>query len=114
MDSRGWIPIALLASFKRVQQLTADPHLVKDVLTLSKQVEVRDDYVRMLQWAQFLLPIAPQSVVEDVDPQDGGAPGEASAEPTLVHEDGAVTEHDEGEEEEEDVVFVLERPSVEA
>lgn len=83
---------------------------MKDVLTLSKQVEVRDDYVRMLQWVQFLLPVAPPSVIEGVDSQDGTAPVES----TLVREDSTVTEHDEGEEEEEDVVFVLERPSAEA
>ena len=114
MDSRGWIPIPLLAEFKRVRQLTGDLHTVKDVLILSKQVEVRDDHVRMLQWAQFVLPTAPRSVIEVTDPQEGGPPGEAPAEPTLVHEDSTVTEHDEVEEEEEDVVFVLERPSTEA
>ena len=103
MDSRGWIPIQLLADFKRVRQLTNDPHLVKDVLILSRQVEVKDDHVRMLQWAQFVLPTAPPSVVEVIDSRDEGDTSGGAA---------AATEQDEGEEEEEEVVFVLERPEV--
>jgi la-related protein 1 len=47
MDSRGWIPISLLASFNRVRQLTLEPHLVREVLALSQIVDMRDDCVRM-------------------------------------------------------------------
>ena len=121
MDSRGWIPIPLLADFKRVRSLTGDVNTVREILMLSKQVEVRDDHVRMLQWAQFVLPTAPRSIIEVVDPQEeGSAPDGAPVEPirvqedSSVQEDSTVTEHDEGEEEEEEVEFVLERPSAEA
>ncbi|PCH44968.1 hypothetical protein WOLCODRAFT_139352 [Wolfiporia cocos MD-104 SS10] len=86
MDSRGWILISLLASFKRVQNLTADLQVVKDVLTLSTLAEVRNEWVRMQQWEQFVLPDAPKSTVE---PESGAEAEEAE------------------DEEEEEVVFVL-------
>ena len=64
MDSRGWIPIPLIASFNRVRQLTTDAQLVMEVLTLSSLVQVRGDMVRMGGWEQYVLPDAPLSVVE--------------------------------------------------
>src|ERR1700733_1096431 len=69
MDSRGWIPIPLIASFNRVRTLTTDVRLVKDVLILSNIVEVKHDWVRMggNQWEQFVLPDAPTSSVESRD-----------------------------------------------
>ena len=70
MDSRGWIPISLIASFRRVRSLTADPQLVTDVLTLSSLVEVRGTYVRMRSWQQFVLPTAQESHVEDDDEEE--------------------------------------------
>ena len=45
MDVRGWIPIALLASFKRVRILTLQEQLVYEVLTLSQVLEVRSDWI---------------------------------------------------------------------
>ncbi|KAI0336795.1 hypothetical protein GY45DRAFT_1377368 [Cubamyces sp. BRFM 1775] len=113
MDSRGWIPISLIASFNRVQKLTTDPQLVTDVLVLSSLVEVRDGYVRTHQWRQYVLPAAQKSRVE---PDDETQPGE---DPSAVtggsveqqHEaDGkhhAHHLHEGDEEEEEDVEFVL-------
>lgn len=65
MDARGWISIPLLASFNRVKRLAADVSLVRDVLVLSAIAEVRDDWVRMRGWEQFVLPDAAQSVVEE-------------------------------------------------
>ena len=64
MDSRGWIPIPVMASFRRVQQLTSDEHLVKAVLSLSSLVEVRGDWVRAQLWERYILPDAPESIVE--------------------------------------------------
>ncbi|TFY64594.1 hypothetical protein EVJ58_g2523 [Rhodofomes roseus] len=115
MDSRGWISIPLLASFKRVKQLTPNLQLVKDVLTLSTFVEVRDEFVRMLQWAQYVLPNAPESAVEGAERPEGGASEKAPAEYIPPHGENSPAEHgEEAEEEEEDVVFVLERPAAEA
>jgi la-related protein 1 len=96
MDSRGWIPISLLASFNRVRQLTPDPQLVREVLALSQILELRDDSVRMSggEWVQFILPDAPMSTVEG-----GGAKGGDG------DEDGEVEE----EEEEEEIEIVMDR-----
>ena len=87
MDSRGWIPISLIASFNRVRRLTMDEQIVKDVLGLSKVVEVLHDHVRMVGWEQFTLPDAAPSTVE-------GSSHEVEADE---------------EDEEEDVEFVLGR-----
>ena len=73
MDRRGWIPISIIASFKRVRQLTVEHELVKDVLSLSSLVEVRGDWVRVQRWEQWILPTAPPSVVEPNAPQSSGS-----------------------------------------
>ena len=113
MDSRGWIPIILLASFNRVRQLTPDPQLVRDVLALSQIVEMRDDHVRMAggEWAQFVLPDAPVSTVEGggavVGDGEDGRVGEARQDQDREHgeEDGDFEE----EEEEEEIEIVMDR-----
>lgn len=64
MDSKGWIPIGLLASFNRVKQLTQDYQLVREVLMFSTLVQWKDHFVRMGGWEQFVLPDAPKSSVE--------------------------------------------------
>jgi la-related protein 1 len=102
MDSQGWIPISLLASFNRVRQLTLDPQLVRDVLAISQIVEMRDDCVRMGggEWTQFVLADAPVSTVEGTIGV-GGTAGEEDH----VEEEGEV----EDEDEEEDIVMVMDR-----
>ncbi|KAI0371213.1 hypothetical protein BV20DRAFT_1035248 [Pilatotrama ljubarskyi] len=116
MDSRGWIPIPLIASFNRVRSLTTDPQLVTDVLTLSSLVEVRDGHVRMRQWQQFVLPTAHKSRLE---PDDGTEPAadpstSSASQEGAEHRQAAEGEHhtaqqnhDGDEDEEEDVEFVL-------
>lgn len=86
MDSKGWIPIPLIASFNRVRQLTPDAQLVKEVLGISSLVEVRDNHVRLAnqQWANYVLPGAAESTVE-----------------------GEEVEKEIEEGEEDDVVFIL-------
>lgn len=116
MDSRGWIPIETIASFNRVKTLTPDIRLVKDVLTLSSIVEVRDDYwVRMggYQWQQFLLPDAPRSAVEPTYdapemPVQQHFQEQSTEEPRVVEGDSETADEVE-EEEEDDVVFVMGR-----
>jgi la-related protein 1 len=104
MDSRGWIPISLLASFNRVRQLTLDPQLVREVLALSQIVEMRDDCVRMGggEWAQFVLADAPVSMVEGTSGEVGNGEEE---EGDHVEEEGEV----EDEEDEEDIEIVMDR-----
>ncbi|KAF9446577.1 winged helix DNA-binding domain-containing protein [Macrolepiota fuliginosa MF-IS2] len=135
MDSKGWIPIDLLASFNRVKQLTQEYQLVREVLMLSSLVQVREHFVRMGGWEQFVLPDAPKSVVEAEVGEDsgyssyipqhqhtyphqqgedggvGGVPGVPQQEPgEWSHTSGVGVEgEEEGEEEDEedDVVFVM-------
>ena len=116
MDSRGWISIPLISSFNRVRQLTVDPSLVREVLVLSTVVEVKDDWVRMSGWEQFVLPNAMRSEVEGLDFEEFERSGitdwkkvdEVKAAAKEV--EGEIEDGDE-EEEEEDVVFVMERES---
>ncbi|TRM57501.1 hypothetical protein BD626DRAFT_574539 [Schizophyllum amplum] len=117
MTPEGWIPIQLLASFKRVRQLTTDIALVRDVLALSRIVYVQGDWVRPLAWQQYVLPAQPQvietpqtsSLQSSSPPQDGGVaehPTEPSTEEQKAPQPQPSPEEHE-EEEEEDVVFVL-------
>jgi la-related protein 1 len=103
MDSRGWIPISLLASFNRVRQLTMDQQLVRDVLAFSSIVEVRNDFVRMGagEWARFVLPGAPASTVEDE--LGGHEQGGQDQDRDHADEDAEVEE----EEEEEEIEIVM-------
>lgn len=105
MDSRGWIPISLLASFNRVRQLTLDPQLVREVLAVSQIVEMRDDCVRMGggEWAQFVLADAPVSTVQGTNGEEGR--GTVEEEGDHVEEEGEV----EDDEEEEDIEIVMDR-----
>ncbi|THU93317.1 hypothetical protein K435DRAFT_584294, partial [Dendrothele bispora CBS 962.96] len=65
MDSRGWIPINLIASFNRVKQLTTDEGLVREVMALSSMVEIRGEFVRIRGvWERYVLPDAQTSQVE--------------------------------------------------
>ncbi|KAI0646450.1 hypothetical protein C8Q79DRAFT_1000768 [Trametes meyenii] len=111
MDSRGWIPIQLIASFNRVRTLTTEAHLVAEVLALSTLVEVHNSHVRMRQWQQFVLPTARRSVVEP----DNGAPSAQESTVPTSEEDAAqsgehrtaLQNHQGDEDEEEEVEFVL-------
>lgn len=124
MDSKGWVPISLIASFNRVRQLTVDIHLVRDVLVLSSVVQVKGDWVRMSGWDKFVLPDATISVVETQDQGESGAQsidvrGNADYTPAeddmmreaLAHDaEEGDTEVDgdlEDDDDEEDVVFVM-------
>ncbi|KAF8308209.1 winged helix DNA-binding domain-containing protein, partial [Clavulina sp. PMI_390] len=63
MDSEGWVDIAMIASFKRMQNLTQDIALVHDTMLLSAFLEVTETRVRLSQrrWQDFVLPGAQQS-----------------------------------------------------
>ncbi|KAJ3782207.1 winged helix DNA-binding domain-containing protein [Lentinula aff. detonsa] len=97
MDSHGWIPIPLIASFNRVRQITTDESFVRDVLSMSSVVEIQGDMVRMKEgeWERFVLPGAQTSRVDSIH--------DFSLTPSSESED----EEEEEEEEEEEVVFVM-------
>ncbi|XP_022860514.1 la-related protein 1B-like isoform X2 [Olea europaea var. sylvestris] len=55
MDDQGWVPITLIASFPRVQQLTYDVSLILDSLRNSTIVEVQGDKLRKRnEWKKWL------------------------------------------------------------
>ena len=59
MDPReGWLPIPLLASFNRLRSLTMDVQIVAEALSLSPELEVRDDGLvrKRHDWQRWLLP----------------------------------------------------------
>ncbi|KZS97079.1 La-domain-containing protein, partial [Sistotremastrum niveocremeum HHB9708] len=95
MDSQGWVPIGILANFNRVRSLTSGTasasELIKDVMSLSSLLEVRNDHVRLNngRWRVFILPTARPSIYPPPSP------------PIQTEVDG------EEEEDEDDVVFVM-------
>jgi la-related protein 1 len=97
MNPEGWISIPLLASFNRIRQLTPEPQLVREVLTLSSVVEVSGDWVRMSgnQWAPFILPPPTPSAHQPTP--------ETETAQERVEEDGDAEE----DEDEDDVEFVI-------
>ncbi|XP_075484919.1 la-related protein 1C-like [Primulina tabacum] len=55
MDDQGWVPITLIASFPRVQQLTHDIPLILESMRYSAVVEVQGDKVRKhYEWNRWL------------------------------------------------------------
>ncbi|KAL3845348.1 hypothetical protein ACJIZ3_002751 [Penstemon smallii] len=55
MDDNGWVPISLIASFRRVQQLTTDIPMILEALRYSAIVEVQGDKVRRRnEWSRWL------------------------------------------------------------
>lgn len=113
MDSQGWIAIPLIASFNRIRRLTVDVQLVRDVLTLSSLLQVKDPWVRMIGWEQFVLPDAAPSTVglfELPASQHETAYDRAEAGPdTSRVDDRSQGEEDEDEDEEDEVVFIMGR-----
>ena len=65
MDSQGWIDIAMISSFNRVKSLTPDNTIVREVMTLSSLLEVRDEKVRLAngESKRWVLPDAKPSTL---------------------------------------------------
>ncbi|GAB4847582.1 hypothetical protein Ancab_026645 [Ancistrocladus abbreviatus] len=57
MDEQGWVPIALIAGFKKVLQLTDDVQFISDVLQASNVVEVQGEKIRKRDnWKKWIMP----------------------------------------------------------
>ncbi|KAL6959903.1 hypothetical protein U1Q18_040052 [Sarracenia purpurea var. burkii] len=57
MDDQGWVPINLIAGFKKVQLLTDNIPLILDALRTSSVVEVQDDRIRKRDdWWRWIMP----------------------------------------------------------
>ncbi|KAI3502814.1 hypothetical protein L1887_31152 [Cichorium endivia] len=57
MDEQGWVPVTLIASFKKVFSLTDNVRLILDVMRTSKAVEVKGGKMRkQTEWKRWILP----------------------------------------------------------
>ncbi|PWN47356.1 hypothetical protein IE53DRAFT_371523 [Violaceomyces palustris] len=59
MDSQGWVDIAVVASFKRVQSMTRDLNVVRDTLLYSSVLDVDVENMRVRKrygWDAYVLP----------------------------------------------------------
>ncbi|GAB4848439.1 hypothetical protein Ancab_003135 [Ancistrocladus abbreviatus] len=57
MDEQGWVPIALIAGFKKVSQLTDNIQFILDALRASTVVEVQGEKIRKRDnWKKWLMP----------------------------------------------------------
>lgn len=57
MDTEGFVPLSLVASFNRIRYLTTDLDLIKDALKPSKEVELDGDRIRRRDdWATWVFP----------------------------------------------------------
>ena len=114
MNPQGWIHIPLLASFKRVRQLTTDLQVVKEVLALSRIAQAQDEWVRPLSWQQFVLPTQPPPTETQQAPllmqptvESATTAPVAAQEPKAASVEAQSSPEANDEEDEEDVEFVL-------
>ncbi|KAL1918576.1 uncharacterized protein VTP21DRAFT_2598 [Calcarisporiella thermophila] len=82
MDSEGFVPLQLLASFNRVKQLSAEVSVLSDALQTSQVVEVRGDKVRRREGWDFWLFKHQDSRPADEQKQHPDQPQEAG--PSVV------------------------------
>ncbi|KAJ5926454.1 hypothetical protein N7516_008227 [Penicillium verrucosum] len=88
MDSQGFVPLHVLASFKRVKSLTEDFELLRHVARQLRSVECQtgEDGVDRLRprdkWQQWVLPVDQR---EPSAQHDGAAPTRKTDENTPVH-----------------------------
>jgi len=74
MTDEGWVPIALIAGFRRIQNLTSDISILMEAITTSTLVEInpQSTHIRLRnEWPRWIL--APQ--------KPGAAPATAAAPP---------------------------------
>lgn len=57
MDEQGWVPVKLIAGFKKVKELTDDIQLILNALRSSNVVEVQGEKLRARNdWSRWILP----------------------------------------------------------
>jgi hypothetical protein len=120
MDSHGWVPLALVSSFKRLCALTGGSMpLLRDAVRHSEVLETNGDRIRLRDgaWEPWVLRDAVQSSVSEEQPAhnlDGTSlPSymtNSEQDERRVQEAEDEDEDDDGEEEEEsddDIVIVM-------
>ncbi|XP_009773869.1 la-related protein 1A [Nicotiana sylvestris] len=61
MDDQGWVPISIIADFKRVKKMSTDIAFIIDALQASSTVEVKDDKLRRRdEWSKWVSASADQ------------------------------------------------------
>lgn len=67
MDTKGWVSLQTIQSFRRIQSLNVGDDVIRETLNLSQHVEVRHNHVRMINdaWKPFVLSNAAESTVPD-------------------------------------------------
>ncbi|XP_031496121.1 la-related protein 1A isoform X2 [Nymphaea colorata] len=91
IDQEGWIPISIIAGFRRVLAMTEDIGLVIDALKDSNEVELRENMMRKSKdWDKFLGPL----------PDDAPLPSSHAAQShvTITKSSGVGDESQEAEE----------------
>ncbi|KAL3525231.1 hypothetical protein ACH5RR_013603 [Cinchona calisaya] len=98
MDDQGWVPIKLIASFKKVTELTDNIQLILDFVRTSSVVEVEGERVRRRNdWTRWIMPpsfqystmSSPQSMQNsNLDMVAGKFQSIALEEKTAKHGDG--------------------------
>ncbi|CAH8362377.1 unnamed protein product [Eruca vesicaria subsp. sativa] len=65
MDEQGWVPIKIIADFKRVKMMTMDVEFIVHALRFSKSVEVQGDKIRKRdEWSKWV-PASKRSASEE-------------------------------------------------
>ncbi|KAI7738349.1 hypothetical protein M8C21_008412 [Ambrosia artemisiifolia] len=61
MDEQGWVPVGLIAGFKKVSYLTDNVQLILDAMRTSTVVEVQGDKLRRRNdWMKWIMPVPGQ------------------------------------------------------
>ncbi|KAK0552965.1 hypothetical protein OC846_002688 [Tilletia horrida] len=66
MDSHGWVPIPVVAAFKKVRQITADVNVIRDAMMYSENLEVDMENWRVRKrygWEEYVLPAEQQVAI---------------------------------------------------
>lgn len=93
MDSEGWLPVQLLATFNRLRHLTTDIVLLTEALKLSPELEVLEGHVRKRHdWQRWVFPASPSPAKSEADASTAvQATGEAEQWPNQMPESPAET-----------------------
>ncbi|KAK0529125.1 hypothetical protein OC834_003799 [Tilletia horrida] len=82
MDSHGWVPIPVVAAFKKVRQITADVNVIRDAMQYSQNLEVDVDNWRVRKrygWEEYVLPAEQQVAALSHEQAVGRGGGKAEA-----------------------------------
>ncbi|KAK8694536.1 hypothetical protein V6N13_072085 [Hibiscus sabdariffa] len=95
MDDQGWVPLKLIASFRKVSLLTDNIQLIRDVLQSSTVVEVQGEKVRKrIDWMKWIMPPSIQFPIVLGQDRLGDCVQNVSLDQKTADESGARTKED--------------------